>query len=219
MKRYCVIGLGNFGFHVAKALFEEGHEVMAIDQDKDKVQAIREHSSWAILADAANQDFLADQGVGEMDAVIVSTGARTHLATLITLYLKELKVPRILVKAANEDHGRILKKVGATEIIAPEKDTALKTARALSHPNVVDFLPLGEDYTITETAPPAAFVGRSLQDLDLRRKYNVTVIAVKDVLTGHFTVLPPASTRITDSELLVLIGKEADIDRMCQTKR
>ncbi|HKK01057.1 MAG TPA: TrkA family potassium uptake protein, partial [Desulfuromonadales bacterium] len=108
MKRFCVIGLGNFGFHVARTLSNEGHDVVAIDLDRDKVQRIQEHVSYAIIGDAANKEFLKGQGIDEMDAVIVSTGDRSHLSTLITLYLKELKVPRILVKALNEDHGRIL---------------------------------------------------------------------------------------------------------------
>ena len=106
------------------------------------------------------------------DAVVVSTGERSHLSTLITLYLKELKVPRILVKAIDEDHGRILEKVGATEIIFPEKDMAVRTARSLSSPNVLEYIPLAEDYSITEVGPPAHFLGKTLIDLDLRRKHN-----------------------------------------------
>ena len=134
MKRFCVIGLGNFGYHVARALFEDGHEVVAIDSDKEKVQRIQDHVSYAIIGDAANKDFLVGQGIAEMDAVIVSTGERSHLSTLITLYLRELRVPRILVKAISEDHGRILEKVGATEIIFPEKDMARRSPAACPIP-------------------------------------------------------------------------------------
>ncbi len=215
MKRFCVIGLGNFGYHVARSLFEDGHEVVAIDMKQSKVQRIHEQVSYAIFADAANKEFLEGQGIGDMDAVIVSTGDRSHLSTLITLYLKELNVPRILVKVNDEDHGQIVKKVGATDIIFPEKDMAEKTALSLSRPNILDFIPLAEEYSITETAPPAHFVGKSLLDLHLRKDYDITVIAIKDVLTGQFFTLPPASHVIKNSDMLVIIGKTEDIERAC----
>lgn len=217
MKRFCVIGLGNFGYHVARTLFEEGHEVVAIDMKQNKVQQIHEQVSYAIFADAANKEFLEGQGIGEMDAVIVATGERSHLSTLITLYLKELKVPRILVKVNDEDHGQIVKKVGATEIIFPEKDMAIKTALNVSRPNILDFIPLAEDYSITETAPPSHFVGKSLVELHLRKDYDITIIAIKDVLTGRFYTLPSAHHVIKDSDLLILIGKTDDIEKACHT--
>ncbi len=217
-KRFCVIGLGNFGYHVARTLYEAGHEVVAIDLDHDKVQAIQEFASYAILGDAGSKEFLKGQGIGEMDGVVVSTGERSHLSTLITLYLKELKVKQILVKALNEDHGRILERVGATEIIFPEKDMAIKVARSLASPNILEFIPLGEDFSITEVGPPAHFLGKSLVQLDLRRAFNVTVIGVKDVLTGQVVTLPPADYLIKDSDLLILIGRSADVDRACRSK-
>lgn len=218
MGRYCVIGLGNFGFHVARTLYEEGHEVVAVDQDREKVQRIQEHASYAMQGDAANKEFLSGQGIGEMDAVVVSTGERSHLSTLITLYLRELKVPRILVKAIDEDHGRILEKVGATDIIFPEKDMAIRTARSLSSPNVLEYIPLAEDYSITEVGPPTHFLGKTLIDLDLRRKFNVTIIGIKDVLTDVFIAVPPPSYVIKDSDLLIFIGKAADVEKACRQK-
>jgi trk system potassium uptake protein TrkA len=216
MKRFCVIGLGNFGFHVARALYEDGHEVIAIDMDREKVQRVQDYVSYAILGDAASKDFLKGQGIGEMDAVVLSTGERSHLSTLITLYLKELKVPRILVKALDEDHGTILGKVGATDIIYPEKDMAVKTARSLSSPNILEFIPMAEDYSIIESAPPAHFVGKSLVDLDLRKKFNVNIIGIKDVLTDEFMVVPPATHVVKDSDLLILIGKSKDVENACK---
>lgn len=212
-KRFCVIGLGNFGFHVTNELFLAGHEVIAIDEDKEKVQEVQDCCTYAILSDAANKEFLSSQGIGEMDAVIVSTGERSHLSTLITLYLKELRVPRILVKAISEDHGRILEKVGATDIIFPEKDMAKRTAHNLAHPNILESIPLAEDYSISESAPPAHFIGKTLAELGLRHSYHVTVIAVKDVLTDEFTMLPPANRMIKDSDLLILIGKTKDVEK------
>ncbi|MBN2427380.1 MAG: TrkA family potassium uptake protein [Deltaproteobacteria bacterium] len=213
MGRFCVIGLGNFGYHVARTLYAEKQEVIAVDLSQEAVQKVHDDCTYAVLGDAANKEFLIAQGIDEMDAVIISTGEKTHLATLITLFLKELKVRRIIVKASSEDHGRILAKVGATEIIYPEKDMALKTARSLTKPNILDFISLSEDFSIAELAPPHYFIGKSLVELNLRKKFNVTVIAVKDVLTGAILAPPPADHVIKDSEILVFIGKSGDIDK------
>jgi trk system potassium uptake protein TrkA len=215
-KKFCVIGLGNFGFHVVETLSEEGHEVVAIDADKDKVQAVKDLCAYAILGDAANKEFLAAQGVHEMDAVVVSTGDRSHLSTLITLYLKELKVPRIFVKALNEDHGRILERVGATDVIFPEKDMAKRIAHTLSSPNVLEFIPLAEEYSLSESEPPKHFIGKTLAELDLRKKFHVTVIAIKDVLADQFIPAPPPDYLIKDSDVLILIGKTDDVDKTMQ---
>ncbi len=212
-KKCCVIGLGSFGFHVALTLFADGHEVIAIDSDRDKVQAVKDFSDQAILGDAANKEFLDAQGVREVDAAVVSTGERSHLSTLITLYLKELKVPRILVKAISEDHGKILEKVGATDVIYPEKDMARKIAHSLSTPNILEFIPLAEEYSLSETVPPRHFIGKTLVELDLRRKFHVTVIAVKDVLTDQFIPAPPPTHVIKDSDVLILIGKTVDVEK------
>jgi len=214
MGRFCVIGLGNFGFHMARELYADNHEVIAIDMNRERVQRISNDSSYAILGDAANKEFLAGQGIAEMDAVIVSTGERSHLATLITLYLKELKVKNIVVKAVNEDHGRILDRVGAHEVIFPEKDMAVKIATNLSRPNVLDTLELGDNLTIAEIAPPASFIGKSLIELDLRKKHNINVIAIKDVLTDVSTTFIDPNHQLRDSDLLVLIGNPVDIEKI-----
>ncbi len=212
-KRFGVIGLGNFGHHVARTLYAEGHEVVAMDLDKEKVQAIRDHCTYAVLGDAAHKEFLENQGVDELDAVVVSTGERSHLSTLITLYLKELKVPRILVKAVSEDHGRILERVGASEVIFPEKDMAKKVAHNLSQPNVLEYIPLAEGYSLSEMVPPQSFLGKTLVELDLRRKHQVTVIAIKDILTDKFITVPPPNYLLKDSDVMILIGKTDDLEK------
>jgi trk system potassium uptake protein TrkA len=212
MKKFCVIGLGKFGSQVASVFYNEGHEVTGIDNNRDRVQKIKDQCSVAILGDATDKEFLAAQGVVEMDAVVVSTGDRSHLSTLITLHLKELGVTRIIVKAINDDHGRILRRVGADEVIHPEKDMALKVARSLSYPNILDFIPLTEDVSITEVAPPTAYLGKDLISLDLRRKYQITIIAIKDVISDKFDVSPHPEHVIKDSDLLVVLGRPEDVE-------
>ncbi len=215
-KKFCVIGLGNFGYHVVSNLYASGHEVIAIDHNKAKVQAIKDICSYAILSDAANKEFLSSQSLTEMDAVIVSMGENSHLATLVTLYLKELKVKRILVKALNEDHGRILERIGATDVIFPEKEMARRLAHNLTSPNILEFIPLAEEYSLSESEPPNHFIGKTLAQLDLRKKHHVTVIAIKDVLIDHFLPAPPPDHLIKNSDILILIGKSDDIEKALQ---
>ncbi|MEW6326926.1 MAG: TrkA family potassium uptake protein [Thermodesulfobacteriota bacterium] len=214
MRRFAVIGLGKFGFHLAKALFEDGHEVIAIDKDKERVQEIQPFSTQAVVADITHKEILKTLGIDQMDAVLVSTGEDIASSILVTLHLKELKVKQILVKAMNEDHGKILERIGATEVIYPEKQMALKTARSLSTPNILDFIPMVENYTLVELAPPTAFIGKTLGGLDLRVRHNVYVIGVKEVLTDNFILLPPADFVVKDSDILFVIGHRDNIAKL-----
>jgi trk system potassium uptake protein TrkA len=214
MKKFAVIGLGNFGFHVAKALYADGNEVVAIDTDKSRVQSIGEHSTEAIAMDATDREALTSLGLEEMDAVIVSTGTKISISVLICLYLNELKVRKILAKALDEDHAKILRKVGATEIIHPERDMALRIARGLSTPNILDFIPLAEEFDLVQVGPPREFIGKNLKDLNLRAKYNVHIIAIKELVPENFILVPPASFVIKDSDILIMLGKSENLKKI-----
>ena len=214
MKRVVVIGLGIFGFHIAKELYENGMQVIAIDKSKEVIQKIKDFSSKAVVADAREKEVLESIGIQEEDIVIVSFGEDLSSSTLLTLHLKELNVKRIIVKAPNEDHKRILQKVGATEVIIPEREMAGKVAKSLISPNVIDYIPVSEDYNISEIAPPASFIGKSIAQLNLRNRYHIEVIAIRDVLSDKITLVPQASSVIKDSDILVVIGKEPDIKKI-----
>ena len=214
MKRVVVVGLGIFGFNIAKDLYENGLEVIAIDKNKEVIQKIKDFSTKAILADATEKEVLEDIGIDPEDVVIISFGEDLAASTLLTLHLKELKVKEIIVKAPNEDHKRILERVGATEVIIPEREMASKVAKGLISPNVLDYIPLSQDYTICEIAPPASFLGKTIGDLQLRKKHHIGVIASRDVLTDQIQMIPAADFVIKDSDILVVIGKEKDIQKM-----
>ena len=214
MRRVVVIGLGIFGFNIAKALFENGFEVIAIDRNKEVVNHIRDFSTKAILADATDKELLEMIGIQPDDIVIVSFGEDLAASTLLTLHLKELHVKNIIVKAPDEDHQRILEKVGATEVIIPEKEMAKKVAKSLISPNVIDFLPLSQEYTISEIAPPPSFLGKTIGEIDLRKNHHIGLIASRDVLTDQVQMIPSADFLIKDSDILVVIGKEQDINRL-----
>lgn len=214
MKKFAVIGLGNFGFHAAKALYEDWNEVIAIDKDRGRVQAIDPYSTEAIVLDATDREALKTLGLEAMDGVIVSTGTRISTSILICLHLKEVGVKNILAKALDDDHGKILRKVGASEIIHPERDMALRIARGLSTPNVLDFIPLAEDFDLVQVGPPREFIGKSIRELNLRAKYNVHIIAIKELVPENFTLVPPATFVIKDSDVMILLGKTDDIKRI-----
>jgi trk system potassium uptake protein len=218
MKKFAVIGLGKFGFHVAKALFEAGNEVVAIDQDKNRIQEIDPYCTEAIAMDATDKERLNALGLENMDSVIISAGTKISNSILICLHLQEMGIKKILAKATDEDHAKILKKVGATEIIRPEMAMAVRVARSLSTPNILDFIPLAEDYNLLQIDPPRAFIGKTLRDLNLRAKYNVYVIAIKELVPENFVLVPPAGFVIKDSDVLIILGKEQDISKIKELK-
>jgi len=214
MNRVVVIGLGIFGFNIAKDLYENGMEVVAIDKNKEVIQKIKDFSTKAILADGTDKEVIDSIGIQPDDVVVVSFGEDLAASTLITLHLKELKVKKIIVKAPNEDHKHVLEKVGATEVVIPERAMADKVAKSLISPNVLDYIPLSEDYTISELAPPASFFGKTIGELHMRSKYHIEVIAVREMLPERLTMVPRAEFVIKDSDVLVVIGKEKDIQKI-----
>ena len=214
MKRVVIIGLGIFGFNLMKTLHENGIEVVAIDKNKEVVQQARECCTKAIVADGTSRDVMESLGIHEEDVVIISVGEDLAASTLTTLHLREMKVKQIIVKAPNEDHKRVLEKVGATEVIIPEKEMADKIARSLISPNILDYIPLSEDYTISEIVPPPSFMGKTIGDLHLRTKYHIEVIAIREVLPERLTMVPRSDFVIKDTDILLVIGREKDIRKI-----
>lgn len=213
MKKVVVIGIGIFGFNLVKELYEKGVEVIAIDKNRNVIEEIKDFATKAIISDGLDKNILESLGLREDDVVIVSFGEDLAASTLITLHLKHLKIRNIIVKAPNTEYKQVLESVGATEVIIPEKEMAVKVAKSLVSPNILDYIPLTEDYIICEIAPPVGFLGRSLVDVHLRSKYDVNVIAIRDTLTDTLKMVPHNYV-MKDSEILVVIGKSKNIDRI-----
>jgi len=214
MGRYAVIGLGSFGATVARSLFERGNEVVGVDASRQRVQELREWCTEAVEADATDLETMRSLGVAEADAVVVSLGERMDASILATLHLKELGCARVVVKAVSEDHGEILRRVGATRIVHPERDTArhLALQLGLGLRSIVEYMPLAADSSLVELRAPASFVGRTLAELGLPRRFGVLVVAVK---RGDALALGPgAGQSIEADDVLVLVGKDDDIARL-----
>lgn len=206
LKSYAIIGLSSFGYFLALALAREGVEIMAVDLDEEKIERIKPHVLKAVIADGTDRAVLQTLGLEELDGVVVSLG-KIEDSVLATLHLKELKIRRIVSKALGEDHGRILEKIGATDVIFPEKDMAVKVARTLTHENILDHVPLADGYSIIEIAAPNSCWGKTLGELDLRRTYGVQVIVVK----GAVPEMPTADYRIKEGDLLVIMGNDDNL--------
>ena len=214
MKNYAIIGLGNFGAAVARELSELGCRVTAIDIDKAKVQPLDDIAHLAIVADATERSFLDNLEVDSYDCFVVSTGKDSHAAILITLHLKELGAKRIIVKANSGDHARILTKVGATEAVIPEEQMAERLSHSLAKPNLIDSLPLTGGFYVAELASPEGFIGKQLLEVQIRSRYHVQVIAIKDSASGKVTFAPGGEYRFKRNDILIVLGKEEDIEKI-----
>ena len=225
MKKFIVIGLGNFGLNIASALTENGCEVLGIDKSRDAVEKAKDLISHAIIADSTNRDVLASLPLKDFDAAIISTGQEMAKSILISFYLKEIGIQNIIARAISEDHGEILKKVGVTSVVFPEKDMAIRVANRLSLKNALDYLPLGEDYGITEVRPPSSFKGKTLKELQIPNRFNCQVIAIREknysgnkLNSGEnqkdFMIAPKAESVVHDDSTLVLIGRNGDIEKI-----
>jgi trk system potassium uptake protein len=214
-KQVCIVGLGQFGSELAATLAAKC-EVLAIDSSEDRVNDIAEKVQRALIVDA--RDFHSLQSVvsSDFDEAVVSLGESVEASVLCTLHLRKIGIKTIRAKAVSEDHALILRAVGAGEIIFPERETARRVAAKIINPNLLDFIPLAEDFEVMEVSPPDHFCGRTIRDLSIRERYGVFVIAVKEFIPERFVFLPEAGFVVKPSDLLVLIGKESDLERLGQ---
>jgi len=212
-KKICVVGLGQFGSELARELAKQC-EVLAIDSDEDRVTAIVEHVQRALIIDARDHGSLASVVTPDFDVAVVSLGESLEASILCTLHLKRIGVKSIYAKATSEDHAAILHSVGATETIFPERETARRIAVQLMNPNLLDFIPLAEDFRVMDVAPPDSFCGHSLQELNIRERFGVFAIAIRELIPPRFVFLPGPDFVIKPSDILVMIGREGDLSKL-----
>jgi trk system potassium uptake protein TrkA len=214
MGQFALLGIGNFGYYLGQHLYEKGHEVIALDISKMQVQKVKDVVSQAVVADATDRETLESLGMSQVDAAVVCIGSRMQASILATLHLKELGTKNILAKATSEEHGRILRKIGANEILFPEKDLAIGVASRLDNPNMLDYLPFIEGYSIVEIAPPKEFVGKTLKEMDLTNRFGIQVVAVKEIIPRGATLIPKANFQVKDSDALILLGPNEALEKL-----
>lgn len=204
MKTYAVIGLGRFGSQVARQLCALGSEVLAIDTNSDLVQHIANDVTNAVVADAQDKEVLRALGVRNCDCAIVAIGAELSASVLATMNLKELGVPYIVCKAHDETHKKVLEKLGADKVVIPEREVADKLAHSLSSPNVLEYIELSADYGIVEVPAPKNWAGKTIQQLNVRAKLGVNIIAVKNA--NKVNVAPGAQYTVAEDDVMVILG-------------
>lgn len=226
MKRqFAVIGLGRFGFHVARTLSDMGAEVAAIDIDKERVDQVSDFVTLAYTLDATDERALRSVGLQNVDVAVVSIGENIEASILVAMTLKEMGVKDIVAKGLTEIHGKVLEHLGVSKVIYPEAEIAVRLAHSLLTPNVMDQLTLSEDYSIEEISPPKTFVGKTLVETEMRKKYGVTVIAIRrrmpgldskgeSVMKEEWIVSPPPTSVITNMDELVIIGRNEDLKKV-----
>ncbi|SFA57598.1 trk system potassium uptake protein TrkA [Anoxybacillus pushchinoensis] len=210
-KEFAVIGLGRFGGSVCRTLSEQGMEVLAIDVNEDKVNEYASIASQAVVADSTDENVLKSLGIRNFDHVIVAIGDNIQASILTTLILKELGVEKITVKATNDYHEKVLKKIGADHIVHPERDMGERIANNMISNNVLDYLELSDRHSIVEIVANEKLHGHSLLELDIRAKYGINIVAIKR--NNDIIVSPLASEVIYEGDVLIVIGADQDIDR------
>ncbi len=213
MKRFVVIGLGNFGSSVAEALHARGHEVIAIDSSEEAVDRIAPHVTRAAVGDARSLATLDRIGTRNADGGIVSTGDDITASILATLALKDLGVREVYVKVISRDHARVMMRLGVTETVFPERESALGLGARLSGEAVLNYVRLGTGFSLQEMAVRSDWTGKSLRELGLRQRYGISVIAVHDVLSDKILPAPDPDLILTESLSLLVAGRDEDLAR------
>lgn len=214
--RVAVLGLGDFGYHLARELHQLGHEVLAVDSDQDRVQQILPDVTKAAVADVSDRPALEELGIAAFDIVAVCVGERLETAVLLVHHLRHLQVPQIVVKVANDEQAEIVKLVGATEVIHPEQSAARKTALLIHHPRALDYLDLGGGQLVVAAHPPASTVGKTAAALALPERYGITLLALWQPGQEGPPAPPPPDRPIADTDLLIVGGP---IERLRELRR
>ena len=217
MKQYIVIGCGRFGASVATTMHLLGHQVMAIDKGEEIIQNISDKVTHAAIVDVTDEVALRSLGLGNFDVAIVAIGSDIRASIMATLIAKEMGVPHIVCKEKDELQAKVLYKIGADRVVFPERDMGVRVAHNLVSDNILDHIELDPEYSIVEIVTPNKWVGKTLIELDLRAKYEITVLAIK---TGKsINVTPSPQEELKAGSILVVIGQNNSISAIASENK
>ena len=203
-KQYIVIGCGRFGSSVAKKMCQLGNEVMVIDKDEDSIENIAEQVTHTAIVDVTEERDLKSIGLGNFDVVIVAISSDIRASIMVTIMAKEMGVPKIVCKAKDELQAKVLYKIGADKVVFPERDMGIRLAYNLASENILDQINLDPEYSIMEIVTPTNWVGKTIIELNLKAKYDITVLAVKT--TSGLKVMPSPNYKMQEKNILIIIG-------------
>lgn len=217
-RHFIVMGLGTFGAAVARRLAHNGCRVTGVDASEECVELLKDVLHEALIADVTDARALEQLPLKTVDAVFISLGERYEQSILAALHVKELGARRVLAKGVTKEHGRILQKLGVDQIIFPEEEAGVYWADKETWPNVVDFLAIDPDYSLVEMAVPDSLAGKTLQEANLRQRFGISVIAVKDALRGELQLIPGGDFTMNDDQLLLVIGTRDNLEQFRQLR-
>jgi trk system potassium uptake protein TrkA len=203
-QEFLVIGLGRFGGGLARTLIELGHEVLGVDSNPKLVQDFAGYLTHVVEADSTDIEALRQLGAGEFSTAVVAIGTEIEASILTTAALVDLGVPRIVAKAISKPHGKILERVGAHRVVFPERDMGVRVGHSLAG-RMIDYFQLDPGFALVETTAPKEIIGKSLAAAEVRRRYGITVVAIKPH-GGSFTYATP-ETVVNDGDILVVAGE------------
>ena len=215
MKTVLLIGLGRFGRHIAEKLDELHHQVMAVDKDEQRVNAALPIVTDAQIGDAANKDFLRSLGVDNYDVCFVTIGDDFQSSLVVTSYLKELGARKVISRASMEVQRQFLLRNGADDVVYPEKQLAAWTAIRNTTDHVLDYIPLDNEYAIYELTVPSEWDGKTVGVLDIRKKYNLNLLAVRE--SGKPGIAVTSETQLTQEQTILVLGKWKDVQKCFRT--
>lgn len=203
-KQYLVIGCGRFGSSVAKKMCQLGNEVMVIDKDEDSINNIAELVTHTAIVDVTEERDLKSIGLGNFDVVIVAISSDIRASIMATVMAKEMGVPKVVCKAKDELQAKVLYKIGADKVVFPERDMGIRLAYNLASENILDQINLDPEYSIMEIVTPQNWVDKTIIELNLRAKYDITVLAVKT--QSGLKVMPSPNYKMQEKNILIIIG-------------
>ncbi|MEG2453398.1 MAG: TrkA family potassium uptake protein [Clostridia bacterium] len=209
-RQFAVLGLGRFGYSVAKTLFEKGVEILAVDEKEDAVLRVRDFVTYSAVADVSDERTLSALGIENFDVVIIAIGNDLEASVLATLACKELGVKKVIAKAQSLKHKSVLERVGADEVLIPEMEMGEKLATRLANPLLHDIMFVSREYSIIETRLPQAWKGKSLAELELRKKYELNVIGIER--GGNVIVNLAAEAPFEDGDTLIIGGNRENLE-------
>lgn len=212
MRQFVVIGCGRFGTSLAQTLYSLGYDVMAIDKSEEIIQEISSSVTYAVQADALDENTLKTLGISNFDVAVVTIGSDMQASIMATLIAKELGVNLVISKAQNELHAKVLQKIGADKVVFPERDMGARIAHNLVSSNILDYIEFAPDYSIVEIVVPDNWRNKTLRELKLPTTYGINVIAVKQ--GDGLNISPYADDIIDADDILIVIGNNKDLQKL-----
>jgi trk system potassium uptake protein TrkA len=212
VKSFAVFGLGKFGYSVAVNLYKNGCDVLAIDKDEKKVEDIANDVTYAVKADVLDHDVYQSLGIGNMDGAVVAISDNMEASVIATILAKEAGIPYVLAKANSQTHAIVLEKVGADQVIFPEREMGSRVARNMVFGNFVDTFELSDTYSMVEMVVPENWVGKSLSELNVRRNWQVNVVAIKE--GDRINANPDPMEPMRSGQILLTVGDNDKLKRI-----